>query len=33
MKTLVAVKRVMDNKVKPRIKPDGSGVDLANVRS
>lgn len=33
MKILVAVKRVMDNKVKPRIKPDGSGGDLANVRT
>ncbi|MCJ8190962.1 electron transfer flavoprotein subunit beta/FixA family protein [Sphingomicrobium aestuariivivum] len=32
MKLLVAVKRVIDYNVKPRIKPDGSGVDLANVK-
>jgi electron transfer flavoprotein beta subunit len=29
---LVAVKRVIDFNVKPRVKPDGSGVDLANVK-
>lgn len=32
MKTLVPVKRVIDYNVKPRVKPDGSGVDLANVK-
>jgi electron transfer flavoprotein beta subunit len=32
MKLLVAVKRVIDFNVKPRIKMDGSGVDLANVK-
>jgi electron transfer flavoprotein beta subunit len=32
MKILVAVKRVIDYNVKPRIKMDGSGVDLANVK-
>src|SRR5438552_7437616 len=32
MKVLVAVKRVIDFNVKPRVKPDGSGVDLANVK-
>lgn len=32
MKTLVAIKRVLDYNVKPRIKADGSGVDLANVK-
>src|ERR1700739_2404517 len=32
MKILVAVKRVIDFNVKPRIKMDGSGVDLANVK-
>jgi electron transfer flavoprotein beta subunit len=32
MKLLVAVKRVIDFNVKPRVKPDGSGVDLANVK-
>ncbi|WP_343344325.1 electron transfer flavoprotein subunit beta/FixA family protein [Sphingomicrobium sp. XHP0239] len=32
MKLLVAVKRVIDYNVKPRIKSDGSGVDLANVK-
>ncbi|MGE0338570.1 MAG: electron transfer flavoprotein subunit beta/FixA family protein, partial [Xanthobacteraceae bacterium] len=31
MKVLVAVKRVIDYNVKARVKPDGSGVDLANV--
>ncbi len=28
----VAVKRVIDFNVKPRVKMDGSGVDLANVK-
>jgi electron transfer flavoprotein beta subunit len=32
MKVLVPVKRVLDANVKPRVKPDGSGVDLANVK-
>src|ERR1051326_3279220 len=32
MKLLVAVKRVIDFHVKPRVKADGSGVDLANVK-
>ncbi len=32
MKVLVPVKRVIDYNVKPRVKPDGSGVDLANVK-
>ncbi len=32
MKVLVAVKRVVDFNVKIRVKPDGSGVDLANVK-
>jgi electron transfer flavoprotein beta subunit len=32
MKLLVPVKRVIDYNVKPRVKPDGSGVDLANVK-
>ena len=32
MKILVAVKRVLDYNVKPRVKPDGSGVDLAGVK-
>jgi electron transfer flavoprotein beta subunit len=32
MKILVAVKRVVDFNVKVRVKPDGSGVDLANVK-
>ena len=32
MKLLVAVKRVIDYNVRPRVKPDGSGVDLANVK-
>src|SRR5205085_2323930 len=32
MKLLVAVKRVIDYNVKVRVKPDGSGVDLANVK-
>ncbi len=32
MKILVAVKRVVDANVKVRVKSDGSGVDLANVK-
>ncbi len=32
MKVLVPVKRVIDYNVKPRVKSDGSGVDLANVK-
>lgn len=31
-KILVPVKRVIDYNVKPRVKADGSGVDLANVK-
>ena len=33
MKLLVAVKRVIDYNVKPRVKPDGTGVDLASEES
>ncbi len=32
MKVLVPVKRVVDANVKVRVKPDGTGVDLANVK-
>jgi electron transfer flavoprotein beta subunit len=32
MKILVPVKRVIDYNVKPRVKGDGSGVNLANVK-
>ena len=32
MKVLVAVKRVIDYNVKVRVKSDGSGVELANVK-
>ena len=32
MKVLVPVKRVMDYNVKARVKSDGTGVDLANVK-
>jgi len=32
MKALVPVKRVIDYNVKARVKPDQSGVDLANVK-
>lgn len=32
MKVLVTVKRVVDYNVKVRVKPDGSGVELANVK-
>ena len=32
MKVLVPVKRVVDYNVKVRVKPDNTGVDLANVK-
>jgi electron transfer flavoprotein beta subunit len=32
MKVLVPVKRVIDYNIKPRVKADGSGVELANVK-
>ncbi len=32
MKILVAVKRVIDHAVRVRVKPDGTGVETANVR-
>ena len=32
MKILVPVKRVVDYNVKIRVKPDGSGVELSNVK-
>src|SRR6266702_3823597 len=32
MKVLVPVKRVVDFNVKVRVKPDGTGVDIANVK-
>jgi electron transfer flavoprotein beta subunit len=32
MKILAPVKRVIDYNVKPRVRPDGSGIDLANVK-
>ena len=32
MNVLVPVKRVIDYNVKVRVKPDGSGVELANVK-
>ena len=32
MKVLVPVKRVVDFNVKIRVKSDGSGVELANVK-
>ena len=32
MKVRVPVKRVLDYNVKPRVKADGTGVDLANVK-
>jgi electron transfer flavoprotein beta subunit len=32
MKILVPVKRVVDFNVKVRVKPDGSGVELANIK-
>lgn len=32
MKVLVPIKRVIDYNVKARVKPDNSGIDLANVK-
>ena len=32
MKVIVAVKRVVDYNVKVRVKADGTGVDIANVK-
>ncbi|MDR5653759.1 electron transfer flavoprotein subunit beta/FixA family protein, partial [Xinfangfangia sp. LG-4] len=32
MKVLVAVKRVIDYNVKVRVRADGGGVDLSNVK-
>jgi electron transfer flavoprotein beta subunit len=32
MKIIVPIKRVVDYNVKIRVKPDGSGIDLANVK-
>jgi len=32
MKVMVPVKRVVDYNVKIRVRPDGSGIDLANVK-
>jgi len=32
LKVLVPVKRVIDANVKPRVKADGSGIDLANIK-
>ena len=32
MKLIVPVTRVIDYNVKPRVKADGSAVDLANVK-
>jgi electron transfer flavoprotein beta subunit len=32
MKVLSAGERVIDANVKPRVKPDGSGVDLSNTK-
>jgi electron transfer flavoprotein beta subunit len=32
MKLLVPVKRVIDYNVKPRVRADGTGIDLANVK-
>ncbi len=32
MRILVPVKRVLDYNVKPRVKADGTGIDLANVK-
>jgi electron transfer flavoprotein beta subunit len=32
MKLIVPIKRVLDYNLKPRVKADGSGVDLANVK-
>src|ERR1041384_6309561 len=32
MKILVAVKRVIDHAIRIRVKPDGTGVETANLR-
>src|SRR5690606_36696801 len=32
LKVLVAEKRIIDSNMKPRVKADGSGVDLANIK-
>src|SRR5438094_3981005 len=32
MKLMVPIKRVVDFNVKVRVKPDGSGIDIANVK-
>lgn len=32
MKLMVPIKRVLDYNVKPRVKADGTGVDLSNVK-
>src|SRR6476659_1434623 len=32
MKIIVPIKRVVDYNVKVRVRPDGSGVDIANVK-
>jgi electron transfer flavoprotein beta subunit len=32
MKVIVPIKRVIDYNVKPRVKADGTGIDLANVK-
>src|SRR4029079_8187616 len=32
MKAIVSIKRVIDFNVKVRVKPDGTGVDTANVK-
>jgi len=32
MKTIVCIKRVIDFNVKVRVKPDASGIDMANVK-
>ncbi|WP_339348531.1 electron transfer flavoprotein subunit beta/FixA family protein [uncultured Sphingomonas sp.] len=32
MRVLIPVKRVIDYNVKPRVRADGSGIDLANVK-
>ncbi|MBN9146300.1 MAG: electron transfer flavoprotein subunit beta/FixA family protein, partial [Novosphingobium sp.] len=32
MKIVVPIKRVLDYNVKPRVKGDGTGVDLSNVK-
>ena len=32
MEVLVPIKRVIDFNVKPRVRPDGSDVDFANIK-